>query len=320
MKTIYLLLAVLLVSCSGEKKDEANSKNDPDPKQTEIDSTQTNLVSKIAGGDAFEAGGEEKEKLQNSLDSIKMTIKRWSDAINIEDVAELDEFYDDRVQFYRRSVRKKDLIASKTLWLESQADYSQTIEIREIQYPAEAQGTIRCLFDKMFKKKNEDQTVRSILELQLIDGRYLITKESDVPTEISLINDEKAQGLPKGKHFFQHDYWLDTRDHEVLAHEFVPYYIGVTIHNSDSFYIEFNSYSGGLREYREYVTKDAVLKDGFLSFKAAPWWYEKWGDEVDLSVLKEEDYQFHKFKILNKNIALVECDGWFEEMVGTRFW
>ena len=319
MKLIYLILAILLVSCADEKNDDPKSKEPSKTGQEFSDTTKIDLVSRIPGGEENENGGKDKQKVQNSLDSIKMTIGWWNNAININAVIALHNLYDDEVQFYREKVQKPDLVQSKRTWLNEHPDYSQEIKIREIQYPSEAKGTIRCLFIKEYKDGNELKKVNSILELKLIDGRYLITKESDVPTEISLIKDEIAQDLDTGELFFQHDYWLDTRDSEVLGHDFVPYYMGVTISNGETLKVELDSYSGSLREHRDYVTKEAVFKDGFLSFKAGPL-YERFGGEEDIEAIKEEDYQYFKFKVLNKNIALVATDGWFEELVGTRFW
>ena len=308
------LLWTLLSSCV-EKVKEQNI-----PEVVQSSETSTPIANTFEKEFHDYSGSLERgEKLFNSLDSIQSVVEQWNKAINESDFKLMERLYAEKIQFYTTKLSRSEVIRSKREWLKKHSNYVQKIELDEVQYPSENSGIIRCIFRKHFTKNGELKEVNGILELTYLNGEYFITKESDRVTEMVIIEQTQPSNLSKGSYSFQHDYWLDTREHEVLGHDFVPYYIDVSIHLTGTLKVDLTSYSGGLRETRDYITKDAILENGFLSFRAAPIFLGE-RDPEDYSWIKEEEYHLYKFKVFDGAIALVETDSWFTEMVGSYFW
>ena len=309
-----LLLWALLSSCVNEVKEQ----NIPDAVQSS--ETVTPIANTFEKEFQDYYGSVERgEKLFNSLDSIQSVVELWNEAINASDFKLMEQLYAEKIQFYTTKLSRSEVIQSKREWLKKHANYKQKIELDEVQYPSENSDIIRCIFRKHFALSGEQKEVNGILELTYLKGEYVIIKESDRVTEMLVIKKTPPSSLSEGSYSFQHDYWLDTREHEALGHDFVPYNIGVSIQLTDTLKVDLTSYSGGLRETRDYITKDATLENGFISFRAAPIFLGE-NDPEDYSWIKEADYHFYKFKVFDGTIALVETDGWFTEMIGSYFW
>lgn len=312
MRLSVLLLILLLISCTDHKEKSTIQSKDQQKKivKKKLSKAQVN-PKKIEIEEEIESKEQEQK---NSLDSIKMAVNKWNDVINTGDFVQLSALYTDQVQFYLKSWPKSEVIKSKREFYKRNPYYAQSIKIRQVQYPTENEDIIRCKIDKTFKIKDKEETVQAILEFNLINNEYLISKESDMPSEINLVKMQSPIEHQNKSMAYANDYWLDTRGKDSgLGHSFVPYYTVVDVNNEDSLYVTFYHYSGSLREMRNFDVKDEKIENGYLTFRAAPIYEEE-------RPLKEEDYQLFKFKLFVDNIALVDTDDWFMEDVGIRFW
>ena len=258
MKWYCILLVILLSSCSEEATDQSKTKDEKAPTTSALVDTIQKGRSEIEK-EIIEKAEVLTNKNENSLDSIKSVVKNWNDAINNGGFEKLEGFYTETVRYYLKSISKSELIASKRNWLNKNTGYSQSYEIRAIQYPTYSEEhIIECVFDKYLSYNDGAKldTVRSILEFRYFEGEYFITKESDQVSEIRSIKQERAQGISEGPHTFDNHRWVDMRDNDALGHNFVPYYTVLTFYIEDTLSVDMYSYSGSLREVRPYMTKN----------------------------------------------------------------
>lgn len=259
---------------------------------------------------------ERLEAQKNDLDSIQLIVETWNRSLNERNPQLMELVYAKQVQFYKKSMQRADIIAAKQKALDKSPNYAQSIRRLAVNYPSNRPDIISCEFYKRWSDGTKTDSVLAILEIKLIGKEYRIVKESDFVTELNLVREMPTAPLPEGTHTYMYDYWEDTREHEVLAHDFVPYYMTLVVHrDGDEVDLELSWYSGSLRWITDFAVRSVRFTDSHLTFDAAPRLSPEGGDE-DLG-----DYQHFSFRLLkNGEIALVENDDWFEEMRGVRLW
>jgi len=254
------------------------------------------------------------EAQKNDLDSIQYIVEAWNRSLNENNPELMLLVYGTQVQYYKKPLKRQEVIDAKKRALAKSPDYKQSLLHLAVHYPTDRPEIIRCEFDKVWSAGGKTDTVRALLEIELVNKQYRIVKEGDYATEIAMIKEEKAEALPKGQHAYLYDYWLDTREHEALAHDFVPYYMTLTADNSGEHpTVDLNWYSGSLRETFGFVTRNVRLDGQYLHFEGAAMMAPD--DEESL-----DDFQSFTFKLLGDEIALIENNGWFSEMLGVRLW
>lgn len=259
---------------------------------------------------------ERSEKQKNDLDSIQWIVEAWNRSLNERNSGLMELVYADKVQFYKKTMLRADIIAAKKRALDKAPNYTQSIRRLAVNYPSNRPDIISCEFYKRWSDGGKMDSVLAILELELIGKEYRIVKESDFVTELNLVRETTTKALPEGSHIFMYDYWEDTREHEALAHDFVPYYMTLTVNRKgEKAEVELSWYSGALRWITEFAVRNVSLNDSYLNFEAAA---RMSPDDEDEDL---DDYQHFSFRLLkNGEIALEENDGWFEEMRGIRLW
>ncbi|OFZ60563.1 MAG: hypothetical protein A3D92_06745 [Bacteroidetes bacterium RIFCSPHIGHO2_02_FULL_44_7] len=288
--------------------------SDPASDNPEKETTQETAAEAVSQEDIREVHVARLEEQKNDLDSIQYLVETWNRSLNENNQELMLLVYGTQVQYYKKSMKRTEVIEAKKRALATSLDYEQSIVHLAVHYPSDRPGIICCEFDKAWSAGGKSDTARALLEIKLVNEQYRIVKEGDYATEIVMIKEEKARGLSKGQHHYLYDYWLDTREDEALAHDFVPYYLSVTVNNGgEKPTVDLNWYSGSLRETFGFVTRNVRLDGQYLRFEAAAMMTPD--DDEDL-----DDFQSFTFKLLGDEIALIENDGWFTEMLGIRLW
>lgn len=296
----------LFTSCGSDPAAE-NSEN-------EDETTEEIAAEAVSQEEIQEVHAARLEEQKNDLDSIQYLVETWNQSLNENDPELMLLVYGSQVQYYKKSLKRQEVINAKKSALAKSPDYKQSVVNLGVHYPSDRPNVIRCEFDKAWSSGGKSDTVRALLEIELVNKQYRIVKEGDYATEIAMIKEAKTKALSKGQHTYLYDYWLDTREEEVLAHDFVPYYLSVTVDNSgENPRVDVNWYSGAFRQSFDFVTRNVRLDGQYLRFEGAAIMMP--GDEEDLS-----DYQSFAFKLLGEEIALIENNGWFSEMLGIRLW
>jgi hypothetical protein len=244
-------------------------------------------------------------------------------AINVGGFKTLEELYADEVQFYLKRYSKGQVIDSKRKWINDHSNYIQTYDIHEVEYPSNNEGLIRVNFDKFIQHDYQTDTVLAVLEMKYIDGDYRITKESDQITELRKVKSERGSVMEKGEYSFDDHRWVDMRDNDALAHDFVPYYISINVSIEDSISITMSRYSGSMREIVHFLVRniDYDKANCLLSFDAAMnFGLDLYDETIPERLPKDEDYEHFTFKTLSDHLALMSTDGTFQSLEGNRFW
>lgn len=314
MRLILTLITFgVLFSC----KQTPNNQNSSSSNEVVQEIASENLDNEDASnstGNAVELDDVHEEVIENqrnSLDSIQGTLELWNTGLNEKSPQKLANVYAGEVQFYKQSRLFEEVIEMKIEALRKAPDYCQKMEAIQVQYPSDKESVVRCVFDKTYKTGGKENTVSAVIEMQLINGTYRIIKESDQATELALINEAETRGVLEYT-FFSYHYWLDTRDDNVLAHDFVPYYMELGF-DPEKMEISMHWYSGSLRSITDFAVADIFMEDGYLSFKASA---ISTFDENP--TFDKDDYQTFTFKCLDGELALINNDGWFSDLEGIR--
>lgn len=280
--------------------------------ESEQETTEDAVVEAVSQEEIQEVHAARLEEQKNDLDSIQYLVEAWNRSLNENDPELMLLVYGSQVQYYKKSMKRSEVIEAKKRALAKSADYEQSIVNLAVHYPSDRPGVIRCEFDKAWSTGGKSDTVKALLEIELVKEQYRIVKEGDYTTEIAMIKEAKAKALPEGQYSFLYDYWLDTREDEVLAHDFVPYYLSVLVDNrGENPDVILSWYSGSFRQSFDFKIRNVRLDGQYLRFEGAAMMVP--GDEEDL-----DDFQSFTFKLLGDEIALLENDGWFSDMLGIR--
>jgi hypothetical protein len=259
---------------------------------------------------------ERLEAQKNDLDSIQLIVETWNRSLNERNPNLMELVYAKEVQFYKKRMKQSEIIAAKQRALDKAPAYKQSIRRLAVNYPMKRPDIISCEFYKRWTDGNKTDSVLAILEIEFIDGEYRIVKESDFVTELNLVRETPTKALADGEYVFMYDYWEDTREHEILAHDFSPYYMTLIVRKEGKkATVELSWYSGALRWVNDFAIRNVSLNDSYLNFEAA----------ARMSPVDEDEdldsYQHFSFRLLNTGeVALEENNGWFEEMRGVRLW
>lgn len=309
-----LVILTFLFACSSPSQPSNQT-----PAETEESTSNESNLEVETETQAVIAEIEAKQESQaNDLDTLHQVIDSWNQALNEQDYALLESLYADQVVFYTTEKSKSAVVDSKRSYLEKHPDYQQKVLNLNFQYPSNLSQTAACHFQKVYGNGALTDTVEAVLHLKMNPSGYIIVKESDDPSEIANAKAATAADLPDGKYSFTHHYWLDTRESEVLGHDFVPYYNILSVEKTaDALEAGFYYYSGSMRTYTDFTCKDAKLEAGILTFLAAP--INQFSEEEQ--EFRDEDYQYFKFKVLNdREVVLLQNDTWFSEDAGDRYW
>ena len=316
MRKIVLLLGIALVcSCESDKETTHVEKQDPPTeKQDTIQKQSTDKEKEIV-----KIAEELIEDNKNSLDSIKSVIRRWNNAINLGQFEVLEGLYAGPVQFYQKHYYKDAVIAAKRKFNAEHSDYTQTYRIHQVEYPSDDKELIRVVLDKHIKHDDQIDTVLAVIEMRYSDGTYLITKESDQVSELRKIKSEASALLPKGLTSYDNYRWIDTRDRKHLAHHYVPNFTYINITYEDSVTVEMSSYSESSRHLYPYVVRNTEYDEalGILTFEAGIYLDLDFDENAEIN---EDYFESFEFKILPNHIALINTNGVFKYLEGTRLW
>lgn len=319
MKTILYMatLTIAVLACTPAKNENKQTSEKPRSEAQE----QKKVVKRVP--DTIKVKdyqlNEHKMLLKNTtLDSVVQVLNTWNRALVHKDYEKLRQCYVYAVNFYTHKTSRTDLIKEKKKWLDKNPDYRQEIKDVEVRHPRNAKDTIHCVFTKLYRAKAEvkQDSARAVIYLVKNQRSYKIFKESDMASERATARILPARKLPYGEYTFLHDYWLDTRAHKILAHNFVAYYTGVKFrYFKNELWVELYSYSGSMRMTVDYRTKDARFENGILSFRAA---IEPIGETAHQ--LAEKDYHTFSFKVLDpETMVLTKANQW-KYLEGAKFW
>lgn len=259
-----------------------------------------------------------KQISQTSLDSVVKALNVWNRALVRKNYKILGNCYTQRVAYYTKKVSRKALIKNKQQWLDQHLDYRQTIGALEVRYPNHTPDTVHCVFIKQYQtsKKSTGKRAKAVIYMAKNHGVYYVYKESDMASERATAHALPAQNLPYGEYQFMHDYLLDTRANQVLAHSFVNYYTLLKLeHTPTSARVEMYSYSGKMRMLMSYEVKDVHFSKGILTFKGAM------RSPLDMppKVIEEKDYETFRFKVLDSQTITLLKAGNTKDWEGVRF-
>ncbi len=254
---------------------------------------------------------EEEEEYLNRFDHIdivKEILSEWNRGINQHTVDMLEPFYAPKVQYYKSFSSAKNCVNAKEVWLAKHEGYHQCIENLSLYYPyiTYEDSLIAVEFDKLCIENGNTTTVSAYMELERQGKQWKIIKESDVISEISLALSQPNVVLLDGEHEFNREYWIDTREDEVLAHDMVSYRNYITIKKDGNEYKgEIARYSGSLRHWIHWNILKGEMDDGVLHLMTymVPEDYEDWEpDTTDLDTLS--------YKIIDQN-TLIDLKDYF---------
>ena len=306
---VSILLISFAVFASACQSGEAD--HEEEQLKSSVDSTEV-----VSSQQLEEIHKERLEAQKNDLDSIQLVVETWNRSLNERNTELMELVYANKVQFYKKTLARSEIIAAKQRALDKTPSYKQSIRRLAINYPSNRPDIISCEFYKRWNDGNKTDSVLAILEIEFINGEYRIVKESDFVTELNLVRESPTRTLPEGTFTYMYDYWEDTREHELLAHDFVPYYMTVIVsRKGNKADVQLSWYSGALRWNTDFAVRRVSINDSYLNFEAAARMSPD-DEEEDL-----DNYQHFSFRLLKSGeIALEENDGWFEEMRGVRLW
>ncbi|HEX4340067.1 MAG TPA: hypothetical protein VH062_29370 [Polyangiaceae bacterium] len=121
----------------------------------------------------------------------KSAVEHWNALHAKLDAKGLASVYADPVEFYGQRLPKERVLAMKTLQFERAKDYAQSLEDLRITTPAP--GRARAEFTKRWTQGGKPGSTAAVLELVSTPDGFLVTKETDGPSE-ALKNGLKKPG------------------------------------------------------------------------------------------------------------------------------
>ncbi len=297
---IIICILFLLLACQNT-----------DSKQKIVIKDTTSTISNIKEDLAIEVEEE------NSLEVIKIFVNDWNQALMEQDFEMLNTLYDQDVIFYKKEMSREELINDKKEWLTEHTNYRQEIlnlSVRQL----ENSDLIGCVFYKKYSTQDLKDSVRALLKLKRVDGKYLIVHESDLYSEMEKLTNLEPTNLPTGIYSFTHSYWEDVKDDNTGKDIFIRHDMNLNISIAEETVIQFSTYNGDTKLLVAYAVKDVNYKEGMFSVKVAEIHQTS---DLQLEQIKEENYHSLKFKtISSKEIALMEGEGIFKDNISARFW
>lgn len=312
-RVLFLLLIVAITACSESKK------TDKLKTRKEAQKIEAQIKQEVAEIDDAEGTPAERRKAlwrrqKNDLDSVLFAVDLWNKAVNGRNSIAIHDCYaEGKIPYYLKEIAAKEIAKNKISWLLNHKSYRQETYRVQVQYPEENDPLIRCFFQKICIEKNKRDTLYAILEMRKFDDDYLIVRETDLKTEVTIALNSKGVDLPQGESHFLEYYWEDTRNDDALAHNFVPYWISVDVNRiGDKVEVNYANYSGRIRIVQYYAVKDVKLENGVLEFRAGM----KQNEEQEAEDIKDTYFDYHRFKLTKKGLVLMESKGIYQGYEG----
>jgi hypothetical protein len=198
------------------------------------------------------------------MDKIKELVTKWNSAINTNQTSKLLDLYTSKVDYYGKSISSADCISSKEKWLKANPGYKQELKHMSVYFPEGSENILIAEFDKIYMDKGT-KTVTALLNFNLINGQWKITKETDVVSEVAAIKNSPVKTLPDGKYEFWHEYWMDSRN-TGIAHDMVPYRFSLKINiQNNKITGTYSRYSGMMRSWSDYKIISGKIENGSIN-------------------------------------------------------
>ncbi|HEV8551530.1 MAG TPA: hypothetical protein VGQ57_20925 [Polyangiaceae bacterium] len=120
----------------------------------------------------------------------ELAFNRWNELHNQHDAKGLAAVYADTVDFYGQKLAKARVLAIKASAFEKTPDFDQTPLQLKITNPS--RDWARAEFEKSWRQNGTVAITSAVLELERIRGTFLVTKETDGPSELRKMKTEGA--------------------------------------------------------------------------------------------------------------------------------
>lgn len=130
----------------------------------------------------FACKGKQLPKTDPEL--IQDIANKWSNALNTNTIDSLNNLYADSVWLYGKCMGKYDVLAEKENFIQNHTNFKHNIT--NILLQEQEDNVYKVLFDKTVMYDDKQLNVKAILTLQKHNDRWLITSETDEPTEQKL--------------------------------------------------------------------------------------------------------------------------------------
>jgi hypothetical protein len=177
MKSVVLTslaVAIALTACDTQKADAPPASSSPPPVPAPTPTPTS--TAKATGGTGGTVGKPDPVE-----DEIAAVTNAWNDALAKRNADALKPIYAKNVRLYTVQMPREQAVKVKADALKADKDYTQSISYLEIDTRKKAEP--RALFHKKWTSKGKEQEVVASLAFAKEDGKWVVTEESDVPSD-----------------------------------------------------------------------------------------------------------------------------------------